>query len=240
MPVVTDILINVAASLIFFVIGYLTNKTVTVLSLKRIFGRFWQRFFNDSTLIIVPTLTKNASDITTISLLYSELKIGSMIDEILRKFNKNIILQEEKFAVDKLMNYNLILIGSPSTNKLIKEIFEDITIPIDFKDNKLIYKKEKEFETIYDEENLIVEDYGVIILDTNYYNPIYNMVIIAGNTPIGTYNAAKVISKTKSLRRILKYKYSNNFLIFIKTKIIDNFMSDPEIILVESFKDHIL
>lgn len=89
-------------------------------------------------MIVIPTLTKEIVN-EKIPMLYSEMKIGSIIDEILRKFNKNVFLQEEKFAIDKLMNYNLILIGSPSSNELIKEIFNDTTIPIDFKDRKLIY-----------------------------------------------------------------------------------------------------
>ena len=236
MSVLSDMLINLAASILFFILGYLSNKAITILNLKRNFGRFWDKFVKEPTMIVIPTLPKEKSE-KKIPLLYSELKIGSIIDEVLRKFNREIFLQEEKFAIDKLMNYNLILIGTPITNKLIREIFEDTTIPIDFKDKKLIYNEKYEYETKYDEENNIVEDYGIIILDSNYYNSNYNMVIIAGNTPIGTYNAAKVVSRTKYIRKILKNKFTNEYIIITKTTIQDNFMNEPEIILVETFKE---
>lgn len=238
MTVVTDILINLTASVLFFFLGYLSNKFFNVLNLKRNFGRFWNKFIKDPTMIVIPTLTKEIVD-EKIPLLYSELKIGSIIDEILRKFNKNVFMQEEKFAVDKLMNYSLILIGSPLTNKLIKEIFDDTTIPVDFKDRKLIYNGKYEYETKYDEENNIIEDYGIIIFDTNYYNSNFNMIIIAGNTPIGTYNAAKIVSRTKYIRKILKNKFPNEFIVITKTTISDNFMNEPEIILTETFRENI-
>ncbi|HUT80384.1 MAG TPA: hypothetical protein VMZ29_04200 [Candidatus Bathyarchaeia archaeon] len=238
MSVLTDILINLAASVLFFILGYLTNKMINVLSLKRNFGRFWNKFLHDPTMIVIPSLPKESME-NKIPLYYTELKIGSLIDEILRKFNKDTFIQEEKFASDKLMNYNLILIGSPSTNKLINEIFKDTTIPIDFEGKKLIYKNKSKYETIYDEEKNIIEDYGVIIFDTNYYNRNFNMIIIAGNTPIGTYNAAKVVSKIKYTRKILKYKFSNEYILIVKTKVIDNFMAEPEIILIEQFRENI-
>jgi len=238
MTVVTDILINLTASVLFFFLGYLSNKFFSVLNLKRNFGRFWNKFINDPTMIVIPTLTKEIVN-EKIPMLYSEMKIGSIIDEILRKFNKNVFLQEEKFAIDKLMNYNLILIGSPSSNELIKEIFNDTTIPIDFKDRKLIYNGKYEYETKYDEENNIIEDYGIIIFDTNYYNNNFNMIIIAGNTAIGTYNAAKVISRIKYIRKILKNKFPNEFIVLTKTTITDNFMNEPEIILTETYRENI-
>ncbi|MFW9924920.1 MAG: rhodanese-like domain-containing protein [Candidatus Thorarchaeota archaeon] len=225
--IIVDLIINIAASVIFFIVGYISSKMLNITT-SIILTRFWKKFLSSPSIIIVPTLPKEYKEnITNPNI--NDLKIGSIIDDILSKINKDILIQEEQFSQDKIMTHNIILVGSPKTNRLTKEIFDDFTIPIDFKDDKIIFKN-KEYPSRINEIGEIVEDYGIIIYDNNYYNDMRQMVIIAGNTAIGTYNAAKVISKTKYLRKIVKSKFENDYIVLVKTTVDDYMINDPEII----------
>ncbi|NHJ88041.1 MAG: hypothetical protein FK734_21430 [Asgard group archaeon] len=227
MATLYDIFINVIASIIFFIMGYISNKLINVLTISIGLKRCWKDFLDASTMIVVPTLPKGYKEIAP-EFAINDLKIGSLIDAKLAKITKNVTIHEVKFALDKIVDQNIILVGSPLTNNLTKEIFDDVTLPVDFVDNAIKFK-DTIYQTIYDKENHVKEDYGIIINHKNYYNPYRRMLIIAGNTDFSTYNTAKVVTIHKFLRKLRKMKLIKDFIAVYKTTIVDGVIMDPEL-----------
>ena len=231
--ILSDIAINIIAAILFFILGFAGSKLWRVIKISRPIAEFWRYFTTTPTVIIVPTIPEKYKE-ESLEDGMSDLKAGSKIDGVLSKINEKIFMQEVKFATDKLINHNIILIGGPITNAITKEVMTKKIISYTFSDHTIQHRqKGLRFIPKSNANGQLLEDYGMIIRVHNYINPNKYILIIAGCYGYGTMIATEAITDPKILRKILRSKISDECVIIVKSKMIDSGYEKPKIVLIE-------
>lgn len=133
-----------------------------------------------------------------------------------------------------LWSENLIIVGGPVNNSCARGIldqYKDKESPI-FDGFTLVSPTGKRYETIYDEQDVPIKDFGVLMRAVNPFDKSKDMLLMAGCDTYGVLAAAKLASHErfvrgaqKSLQKTLgfrRYLGGSDFVAVVECTVLEN------------------
>lgn len=227
-----DILTNLAADLIWFVLGGIVTIIARYFYIVFPTKRLWGLYEPEKTIICTATTKDNTGiylrPATGIGQLKAITHIVTSLNKAYKKFNfKNILSSEEE--IKQSIENDIILLGGPKNNQITKLFFKNfdnynLVLQDDEEDSAIYWQKtNKIFRGKTDENDIVVKDYGIIIKTDNFFSTDKNtkILLFSGCHTYGTIAAARYFCE--SVQKKLKWKKKKNYILLISCIVKDGY-----------------
>jgi len=224
-----NIIGNLLAALIFFVLGILASKAYSYYRNYYFYNLFrpgWARVPKPTIVLesipIDPEHAKKAIGDGCVDALISILPL-------LRHVSPNRLLCQCKDVNNEIRKKDLILIGGPMYNTFTAQIFDQLRDKMALKydgyavvDHVTGTKYEAEVK-----DQFIVKDYSLITRISNPFNPERVILLIGGSRTCSLSIGGMVLSSRELLRRIPRDKKVHEFQCIFESEIKDSIVQGP-------------
>lgn len=168
-----------------------------------LFRKGARQFFNfppsSEVIMIIPTIsnpdfldTEMIDETTPLESVYVTGNLNSFISRLLGRTGK-LQIDLSIMCSPKTLEENLILIGGPNHNQCTASFLNSFESPLKFEGNKLISKLSgKEYEAVI-EGDKIIEDYTMVISQSNPWNKKKHLVLLAACRGYGAIAASEFL-----------------------------------------------
>lgn len=233
-----SLIINLVAAVIFFILGIISKTIFDIVRKKNPVRNFWGECLTSPVNIIIPSVPEDYDEFS-FHTGYSDMKASAKVSSLLSTFSnvsEGVKILEAKYAYDRL-DENVVLIGGPITNEIIRRIIQDFDIPFSFTNHTLIDNyHNKKYEPKLGEDKNVLEDYAFILKIMNPFNNKKILVIIVGCWGYGSYSGSVAVTDYESLRIIRRRTKAKSIGIIVRSHIVHKIPQKPSIIEVFEIK----
>ena len=241
-----DLLTNLAASLIAFVVGLLGRTAILRYQRHLYLTRVWQLFPHGRDLLylseggIDPNFNPTDPWGEVIPALF-EADVNAAV--IIQIFMQSVlgrrdvrILSARKSTLDGALSGNILIIGGSLTNSLFERMQALVPNPFDFiedPDTNLYTIHSKSSGAIYKHTasgGRTTYDVGIVFLTGNPFRPQCRLILIAGAGERGTEAAAGLLTSKRLLKTVPKSRPGRSTCYFIGAHIYNDSIGDPEVL----------
>jgi len=235
-----DIAVNILASIIIFVCGYIFKSIIELYKLRPL-HMFWKKFTKDSEQVYLifsttPTFNKDIKEYqkNTVAIA-AVLGMAELIGMFKTNFKQVPIIPypESEFS-SRNVGHNLICMGGPPTNRISHLINEKLHEIVHMKDNHLAIKNGDLYSSVIINDS-IKEDFGFILVTKNPFSAKHYVCWFAGIFAYGTQAAIKACTLRYISETFTHIRKIDSFLVIVKCSVVDDFASEPEIVKVYNF-----
>lgn len=246
----TDIYINIVAGLVASLIVLLGQSLVRTLSL--IIASFFTLRYQLKALwylrkpqriyVVSGAIANNApADVKTAILAGPDSDAANtLIATIGLVYPKTLVSHLYSSALPKeLFKENLIVVGGPINNTCSKLVLDQVIEIIHFEGFQLC-DSTSQYSTIYDENDIALVDYGVVLRIDNPFDLTKDLILVAGCDTYGVLAAATLISlkeeasrQRSSIRKKLGFKkflLKQNYYVIVQCSVLGNTISQLKIV----------
>jgi hypothetical protein len=236
-----DLLINLAAAFVWLIFTLIWLKMIYPTYRRRKLRNLWGIEDDDVTIVVAATPSIDCKYRTKTDDCYWSTEHGPIVGygdaaalglvldsirSISKTINLNVILSTDIGSETK--DDNLILIGGPVYNSLVRDILRLINSPVTFDKYSIVEhlgaSSKKMNPAISDES--IVYDYGLIIKTRNPFNPSKIVFIIAGCHDPGSVAAAQYV-----VSNLLKMKKRPTlFGLAVEAPVSNFYVANPQLV----------
>lgn len=231
MDLIVDFLINIAASIAFFVLGFLASRGYRWWS-DRPFREIWKHILVSKKALVVFTTRTGPKPSSTPRISFFETKAFSEVDKLLSRLGYETVPVSGFVSREKVQENNVIMLGSPVANQAVVDVWDEISpeLPYEFHvEGQFITRSSFDFHPGY-ENDLLVRDYCLIIRRKNPYNCDHGLIISAGCHGFGTYGGIKALTERTTVKQFKKMVGSSDFIALIEVRIKEELITSLKIL----------
>ena len=225
-------LINIAASVTFVFLGYISNNIYQWLKLSS-FRIIWKPFLNDNIVNVVLTTRPGPLERSTPRISFNEMQAYANINKTLSNINISTIPVSSEMTTKEHLDKNLIILGGPIANKVTENFWPLISkqLPFYFDQEKMtIIAGQREYCPQLDENNILIKDYGIIMRLLNPYNNNKYIVLAMGCHGFSTHGLINMMVEIKSAKKLIKATKNKDFAAIVEFNLQDNIIISDNIL----------
>lgn len=226
-----DLSINLLASIIFFILGYLTSflfKSLTKRGYRKLFGKFYN---NNCTILLSTRRGPNPESTDRVS--YSEMEAFSELQKILSDIGITAISENSLKNISDIKTDNIFVLGGQFANSISADFWENIYASLPLKiepSSRTIHIGTQQFTPVYDAVSSKMTTYSVIMRMNNPFKNNGYIFASIGMNGFGTYGGVKALCDKKSIKIINKVSGKINFIGIVESTFNDKRISSFKII----------
>lgn len=219
-----DFMINLLASVVFFVLGYSINSLRKYLKLRP-YRKLWEPFLKESKSLVVVSTRPGPHARSTLRVSFTEMEGYVEVSKLLSELGSNARVVTDEISPDEVRSNNLIILGSPAANRVSDMIWQEISgkLPFVFHlPEQSISIGDRSYIPKEDSEGVLETDYGLIVKSRNPFNQLKSMVIALGCHGLSTYGTMSLMTELESVKGIVKSTQDADFVALVQFQLKGN------------------
>jgi hypothetical protein len=195
---VSDFLINIAASAAFFILGVSSTFLYKLYKLRHL-KDLWRVFLKDKSINVILSTRPGPHARSTPRVSLNEMQGFVILSQLLGRLNVAVKPVDSMVRLSELADSDLIVLGGPSANNIAAEIWHRISDRIPFALDiplQAIRVGSRCYEPIIDQGGHITKDFAIIIRGPQPLNPQKQMFLFLGCHGYGTLGAVRIVTDT--------------------------------------------
>lgn len=213
-----DFMINLIASVVFFILGYSINSLRKYLKLRP-YRKLWEPFLKEPDSLVVVSTRPGPHVRSTLRVSFTEMEGYVEVNKLLSALGSNIKVTTDEISPDEMRSNNLIILGSPVANRVSEMVWHEISEKLPFVFNlpdQSISIGDRDYVPKEDSEGVLETDYGLIIKGSNPFDHHRSMLIALGCHGMSTYGTMRLMTESESVKDLVKLTQGTDFAVLVQ------------------------